>query len=75
MNHRTIQCIIMTGYKKQSVQTAISVSKNDVFYGGRITTQFMQFTHQQMHYLLTWLKVLIYVKIHNNIAPTCFSLQ
>jgi hypothetical protein len=32
------------------------------------------FTHQKMHYLLTWLKVLIYIKIHNNIAPTCFGL-
>ena len=32
-------------------------------------------THQQMHYLLTWLKVLIYIKIHNNIAPTCFGFQ
>ena len=36
--------------------------------------KFMQFTHQQKHYLLTWLKVLIYIKIHNNIAPTCFGL-
>jgi len=33
-----------------------------------------QFTHQQIHYLLSWLKVLIYIKIHNNIAPTCFGL-
>jgi len=31
------------------------------------------FTHQQMHYLLTWLKVLICFKTHNNIAPTCFG--
>jgi len=23
-----------------------------------------------MHYLINWLKVLIYIKIHNNIAPT-----
>jgi len=28
-----------------------------------------------MHYLLTWLKVLIYVKIQNNIDPACFGLQ
>jgi len=27
-----------------------------------------------MHYLLTWLKVLIYIKTHNNVAPTCFDL-
>jgi len=32
-------------------------------------------THQQIHHLLTWLKVLIYIKIQNNIAPTCFGLQ
>jgi len=29
-----------------------------------------QFTHQQMRYLLTRLKVLIHTKIYNNIAPT-----
>ena len=36
---------------------------------------YTQFTHQQMQYLLTWLKVFNYIKIHNNIAPTCFGLQ
>ena len=35
---------------------------------------YTQFTHQKMYYLLTWLKVLIYIKIHNNIAPACFGL-
>lgn len=41
MNHRTIQCIIMAGYKKQSVQTGIPVSKNDVFHAARITIQLL----------------------------------
>ena len=35
---------------------------------------YTQSTHQQTHYLLPWLKVLNYIKIHNNIAPTCFGL-
>jgi len=43
MNHRTIQRIIMTRYKKQSVQTGIPVSKNDVFHGTRITIQLLEY--------------------------------
>ena len=35
----------------------------------------MQFTHQRMHYLLTWKSFKIYIKIRINIAPKCFGLR
>jgi hypothetical protein len=38
--------------------------------------QSIQFTHQQMHYLLNLERFKIYIKIHTkNIAPTCFGLR
>jgi hypothetical protein len=35
----------------------------------------IQFTRQQMHILLNLEKFKIYIKIHINIAPTCFGLR
>ena len=49
-------------------------SKLILFQNVSISRKSTQFTHQQMHYLLTWLKFKIYIKMHNNIASTCFGL-
>ena len=55
-----------------------------VYLTGRSTSIFIvapcflksiYFTHQQMHYLLNLQKFKIYIKIHTNIAPTCFGLR
>ena len=46
-----------------------------LFLSAHVSLPFcLQTNSLKLHYLLTWLKVLIYIKIHNNIAPTCFGL-
>ena len=36
---------------------------------------YVEFTHQQMHYFYFKEHIKIYIKIHINIAPTCFGLR
>jgi len=36
---------------------------------------YVKFTHQQMHYYQFKKHIKIYIKIHINIAPTCFGLR
>ena len=36
---------------------------------------YVEFTHQQIHYLLIKKYIKIYIKIHINIGPTCFGLR
>jgi len=36
---------------------------------------YILFTHQQMNFLLDVEKFKIFIKIHINIAPTCFGLR
>ena len=47
----------------------------DLTHGTIQTTLSKQFTHQQIHYLLNLEKFKIYIKIHTNIALTCFGLR
>ena len=35
----------------------------------------LEFTHQQMHFFYFKKHIIIYIKIHINIAPTCFGLR
>ena len=36
---------------------------------------YAEFTHQQMHFFYFKKRTKIYIKIHINIAPTCFGLR
>ena len=36
---------------------------------------YVEFTHQQMHFFILKKHIKIYIKIHINIAPTCFGLR
>ena len=44
-------------------------------HSNNTTQKSIKFTHQKMHYLLNLEKFKIYIKIHKNIAPTCFGLR
>ena len=39
----------------------------------KIAYALVEFTHQQMHFFYFKKRIKIYIKIHINIAPTCFG--
>ena len=63
-----------SGQSRCALKTAVETFTEIFIVAPCIFEIYVVHTHQQMHYLLTWLKVLNLHLIHNNIALTCFGL-